>query len=778
MKTFFYCFLIGLLFNASNLSAQALTCFDSYLSPFCHGMAPFAANFDGTGAGSGPQAQSGPNYDCLGTQGNPSFFAVTIALSGSVEITISNSQMLDIDYIMWGPFSSYGAAQLACDSMGIGGAWGAVTDCSYSTANAEIATIPTGVSGEVYILMVTNFANQATDISLQQTGGTGNIACNIGNGTSMIEGYVYNDSDGSCVQDSSENGVEGRLLLLEPEGYYTMTDSNGRYQFHGVGIDTYSVELMLDTFYWTPTCPNPAERTVIITTSYDTVLNEDFGIQINNYCSDLWVDVAMPILRPCFANNLIHVYYCNAHNATANQDSVEITVTIDTALTPNFSSLPWTSVNGNDYTFYIGNLDPGDCGSFTIFCTASCYIPVGATLCTTGEISPLDSCNLLQYQDSLPIVPPCSGVWDRSSLNVEGYCVGDTAVCFVITNTGDPGTGDMQCYSEIRVFQDTALFQIDSLMLNGGDSLVLCFPANGFTWRLEVDQHPMHPGNSHPNAVVELCGNSAAIAQNWTPGLVNQFPLNDGNPNTDIDCAEAVASFDPNDKRGFPLGISDDHIIAPNTDIEYMIRFQNTGTDTAFTVVIRDTLPPTLDLLTVESGASSHNYSFRIYGPRVLEWTFENIMLPDSNVNEPLSHGFISFKVEQVPNLPNGTFIHNDASIFFDFNAPIITNISEHLVDDSPPSWVITDLHEVQANPAQNWDVNIYPNPTRQMINIRSEEVLEEVRLITLQGQIIQQINSADQQVSLDLSGLPQAMYILDIKSEAGRITKRILKME
>jgi hypothetical protein len=74
MKLSFSISLLLFLAMSGWLQAQALNCGDAYLSPFCNGIAQYPANFDGTGAGSGPQAPAGPNYDCLGTQGNPSYF--------------------------------------------------------------------------------------------------------------------------------------------------------------------------------------------------------------------------------------------------------------------------------------------------------------------------------------------------------------------------------------------------------------------------------------------------------------------------------------------------------------------------------------------------------------------------------------------------------------------------------------------------------------------------------------------------------------------------------
>ncbi|MCP4437683.1 MAG: T9SS type A sorting domain-containing protein [Aureispira sp.] len=726
-----------------------------------------------------PSAPVGNNYDCLGTQPNPTWFYMSISNSGSIDLDLVG--ISDLDFILWGPFSSPLSARNACGTFGNGGSTGGIVDCSFSTAQIEQISIPNAVAGEVYVLLITNFSNTPQNAVLTQTAGSGTISCSAGSGNALITGNVYEDANGNCNQDGSEQGLSGRLLMLQPGGFLATTDANGFYGFC-VQPDSYTVELLIDTFLWSPTCPNPTTRSVVVTTPSDSIINQDFGIEVNNSCSDLWVDVATPILRPCFQTNKIYVYYCNDHESTTSTDSVTVTVTLDTSITPLSSTFPWTSVTGNEYNFYLGTLNPGDCGSFVITAEVNCSTTIGATLCTEATISPLDSCSFARSQDSTTTtnttVSPCTTAWDKSSLNVEGSCDGDT-IRFVITNTGDPINGDMSCFSPIRIYIDTSLYILDSLMIGGGDSLVLTFPANGQTWRLEADQHPLHPGNSHPNAVVELCGDSASIAQNWNPGIINQFPLDDANPNVDIDCAETVASFDPNDKRGFPLGISDMHTIQPNTDLEYMIRFQNTGTDTAFNVTIQDVLPPELNIMSVVSGASSHDYTFSISGDRVLEWKFSNIMLPDSNTNEPASHGFISFHVEQAPNLPLGTYINNDASIYFDFNAAIITNLSQHLIANPSGVAIITGTEPAPVSKMEDkWNLKVYPNPAEHQVTIQSDLDLQQIHLLSINGQTIQEVTTTSNTVSLPLDNLPLGVYILDIRSEAGRVVKRIIKMK
>jgi hypothetical protein len=114
--------------------------------------------------------------------------------------------------------------------------------------------------------------------------------------------------------------------------------------------------------------------------------------------------------------------------------------------------------------------------------------------------------------------------------------------------------------------------------------------------------------------------------------------------------------------------------------------------------VIRDTLEADFDIFSINSGVSSHAYDFNVYGPRILEWTFNNILLPDSTTNEAGSHGFITFTVEQNSDLANGTELNNNAGIYFDYNDPIITNETSHIVDDMLQSPLFTETSYVDES--------------------------------------------------------------------------------
>ena len=147
--------------------------------------------------------------------------------------------------------------------------------------------------------------------------------------------------------------------------------------------------------------------------------------------------------------------------------------------------------------------------------------------------------------------------------------------------------------------------------------------------------------------------------------------------NTATNLRTITGSYDPNDKLAYTSnGNTDVWQIGQDEWIDYTIRFQNTGTDTAFNVLITDTLPASLDPGSIVWGAASHAHTRTIEGHGILKFHFPNILLPDSNTNEPRSHGFVSFRIRPQLPLSSGDALENIANIYFDFNPPVITDPS------------------------------------------------------------------------------------------------------
>ncbi len=146
-------------------------------------------------------------------------------------------------------------------------------------------------------------------------------------------------------------------------------------------------------------------------------------------------------------------------------------------------------------------------------------------------------------------------------------------------------------------------------------------------------------------------------------------------------------SYDPNDKSVQPQETPTDPSTLNTEMLEYNINFQNTGNDTAFLVVIEDTLNPFLDLETFEIVGSSHPVVTNLdYPNRIVTFRFDNILLADSIVDEPGSHGFVKYRIKALQGIPDSIEVSNTAYIYFDFNPAIITNtITSHLVQFKLP---------------------------------------------------------------------------------------------
>jgi uncharacterized repeat protein (TIGR01451 family) len=581
---------------------------------------------------------------------------------------------------------------------------------------------------------------------------------------------VINDINENCIKDD-ESLLKGRKLSINPGNIIVETIGNGYWYLDSLPAGTYTI--IADTSgKWRSTCP--ITQTFTITNPDSFFLAPCFGFVSTEPCAEPDVSINMPFMRPGFSNQKIYIKACNQQKATGALNNAYVIVELDPQLTPQSGSQSYTSLGNNQYRFNLGNMNPGVCKDFWLACSLSVNATLGETLCMKANLFPTDSCVFDTIPDVSTGVTPCTLPWDKSSLKVEGTCVNDS-IRFVIYNTGQAGGGNMQCYAPVRIYVDGVLISLDSILLAGGDSIVFMFAGDGRTWRLEADQHPLHPGRSRPNATVENCGSG-----DWTPGLVNLLPHNDADPIVDIYCGIVTGSYDPNDKQGFPLGITENHHIMPNQDIEYLIRFQNTGTDTAFTVIITDTLDTDLDIFSVISGVSSHNYKFRMHGPRVLEWRFDNILLPDSNVNEPASNGFVTFKVKQNKNLANGTLITNTANIYFDFNAPIITNTSMHTVDDGVRS-VVSSSKTVSSKQFAVGNLKVYPNPATNQLTVSSKQLAkgEKVEIYNAMGmkmldvrgkKLDPSIPQGDSSLEIDISALAKGIYLVKVGNETAKV--------
>jgi hypothetical protein len=224
-----------------------------------------------------------------------------------------------------------------------------------------------------------------------------------------------------------------------------------------------------------------------------------------------------------------------------------------------------------------------------------------------------------------------------------------------------------------------------------------------------------------------------------------------------------VGSFDPNDKLESNGGEISIEGLADKL-LTYTIRFQNTGTDTAFNVVIRDTLDAKLDWSSIEMVRASHPYSLLIKDGRFLTWTFSNILLPDSNRNEPASNGYVTFTIKPKAGLVVGDIIRNSASIYFDFNLPIKTNTQETVVK---PVAIVVPQPVVSGVAAAYCSVQAVQQGRINNLPASGSGITTTVKL---DGNTL--AVAADSSFSFDVSALAAGAHVIEVTYTAGAQSK------
>jgi uncharacterized repeat protein (TIGR01451 family) len=305
-------------------------------------------------------------------------------------------------------------------------------------------------------------------------------------------------------------------------------------------------------------------------------------------------------------------------------------------------------------------------------------------------------------------------------------------------------------------------------MLNSNNSVDFTRAADGSTQRLIAEQSSGHPGNSYPTVAIEGCDNGLGSI---STGMFTMFQEDENNSFISVDVQESVSPGQSvANLRGYPKGYPKNDgydYIKANTDIEYQITFQNTGTDTIQRVVIRDTLSENLDITTVRPGASSHPYDFEIYDNGILKFTFENIHLPpDSSANG--TYGSVKFKISQKSSLPAGSIISNSAAIFSHYDAPLDSVIKEYKIGgDSLVNFVLlTDATEVFV---PNVKLDAYPNPFVDAIffEIEGETIREGIfNLYDLNGRLLRQQKFSGNTFQVYRNNLTSGMYVYKIEAD------------
>lgn len=684
---------------------------------------------------SGPLAYSWSNGSVIQNQTDlsPGTYCVTVVTppgcltSDCFDVLSATDLLVEVTY-----------DSLACSIQPVVTILGGVAPYTYVLNGIDYPILPQ-LSPGLYILEVVD-ANGCTQTVTIVFDSSPNACANI-------TGRVAYDANQDCFVDANEMSI-GSIPILATETttgqvYYGISATDGTYElFLNPGV--YSVTTgTLDPNYIT--CGVPA---VVDLPTVNDQGTADFPLDALLFCAQMEVEITTPFLRRCFSNNRYFVQVQNTGLDTARNVSVE--VILDEFFNFDSASIAPIMVTGDTLLFALADFMPGEQSSFTIYGTLDCQeVTLGQTHCTTAQV----------YPDSICEATPQN--WSGASLEVVASCFGDS-IAFIIQNTGDQAMLESRNYI---VVEDGIMFMQGSTgMLNPDEQLRLVVPATGATWLIQVDQINNHPTSNTPVAFIEGC----TVNNQFSTGFINQFPLGEEDPTFAIDCTPNQGAYDPNDKQGFPVGYGAERYIEPGTTIDYLIRFQNTGTDTAFTVVIVDTLQPTLDPRTIKPGASSHAYEFSLSGNGIATFTYTNIMLPDSNVNEPASNGFVAFQIDHRADLPLETIVENTAEIYFDFNEAIVTNTTHHQLGKS---FITVGLWE-PIRP--QYQVSVFPQPVGDQVTIAvlgaSLNTDYRLHIYNGVGQLLTQKRMLNGAATLPASELLGSYFFFTIRDDQGQL--------
>lgn len=428
------------------------------------------------------------------------------------------------------------------------------------------------------------------------------------------------------------------------------------------------------------------------------------------------------------------VFIDSMANCGYESDEFEISNEMVT-LSPN-NWISFTDSNG-DYSFYIL-----DTGNYQVNFNGPQLMQV---TCTQGIIN-IPSINDTAIVD-LPIESlDCASILNELDLLVVRPCSTST-IYLSLENHGTNHSGIIYA----KVLLPTGLTFVSASLphTTSGDTLMFMLPDGLFP---------------SENAFISIASTASCnlvvgdtiCAQSWVD-FENTSCTNtlDG-----LGCTTVVNSYDPNDKRFSHANhiLNDGYFtldtIMQNDSLIYMIRFQNTGTAVANDVRVMDEFPYELDMSTFEMLAASHAYQLSIAG-RNITWTFENIMLPDSLSDPVNSIGFVKFGIRHTGNILPFSEINNHASIFFDFNPPVITDTAV---------CVLGLDHSSSINSSEENRFTVYPNPSAGQITIAGNTNSgDKLLLFDVTGRMLRNYTLNEKSTTLDIGEVSAGVYTFTI---------------
>ena len=505
--------------------------------------------------------------NCLLSSPNPTWFYLPISNPGTINLQINQNSLngtpLDVDYIVYGPFtnpvSPCGNPNLLLAN---------VVSCSFSVAAVEFPLIPNAQPGQYYLLMVTNYSNQAGFITITELGNSsGGIDC------SGLRLNAFLDSNNNGTQDNGEQNFplgqfsyevnnNGNVHnIISPTGIYNIYDTSNS--------NSYNFSYTIDSDYvasYGITTSNYSNIYVVIGAGMQTY---NFPITVTQSYNDLAVNI-VPINAPrpgfTYQNKIV---YTNFGNQTVVDGTV--TFTKDALVTITDNSQTGTTSSPNGFTYNFTNLLPFE--TRTIILTMQVpnvpTVVLGDLLTNTASIAPISG-----------DVVPTNNTSNCSQIIIGSYDPNDkmeshgerilhstfTANDYLYYTIRFENTGTASAINvRVNDVLDSRLDENTIRMISASHNYIMDRVDNNLTWRFDDIQLPVSVANTTTGkgyitfqvkprvgfAVGDIIPNTASIYFDFNPAIItNTF-------NTEFVAQLGVDEFENGDFVFYPNPVSD-----------------------------------------------------------------------------------------------------------------------------------------------------------------------------------------------------------------------------
>lgn len=435
-----------------------------------------------------------------------------------------------------------------------------------------------------------------------------------------ISGRIVLDQNHNCISDADEPGVTGWFIeAVDSMTRLIISDSMGQFSFRtGDGVSKLKALAPESPDIW-QFCDN--EFTIVSNTSTPDTFVTFLVQSTEENCPHTEVSITQPDLVRCDTSTFVVTIQNRGAGPSA---PLVLSLITDQELSVVSASEPFF-VSGNDIEFDIDPLGIYEQVFIEVRAKLACDVQIGATHLMVARLMPLE----------------CEQDWTGPRFSVSGHCSGNE----ILVSMQNEGGGGPDATTRYRVISDDLLQTVwtEVLLPEGGQGTSLNLPADGHTWRVEIEQTTGYPGGSYTGVSIEGCGRTNNGLHSI--GFRNAFPSDDSRP-------DLAAIMIPN-TTGVPSkmsevmkGFGSYNFISKTGWVEFSARVQNPLSTLATSAEFRFMFSPNLDLTSFQVTASNGPVELSVDPSHTLKVTMKNLLLV------PGATAMIRFRIRLLDDTP------------------------------------------------------------------------------------------------------------------------------